>query len=230
VTHTEKGGKIMTDKDKTEATTTDENQDAAAPEQQTTPPPDVQPDGESGQDRVFTPKQQDHINKIVGERAAQATRVATEKILTRLGTDSIDDAASIMEAHAKAQEAEMSEVEKLQKKLDQRQADTDGLREKHSALLTKNAILLEANEKKHGLSSDIHGTLLQLIDMTLLNVGDDGVVTGADKAIEQAIKDHPVLKANGSRGDGFGSPIAKTTPSLQPEKQDGKTKRSKFRM
>lgn len=233
----------MTDKDKIEATTTDENQDATAPEKQTTQLPDVQPDGESGQSGMFTDAQQVHINKIVGERVIKATRVATEKILTRLGTDSVDDAASVMEAHKKAQEEAMTEAEKLQAdmkkqkdelnaKIQSKDEAFNSLQSKHVALLTTNAVLLEAAKKEHGLSPDIHGTLLQLVDTSLMNIGDDGVVTGAKEAIEKAIKDHPVLKANGSRGSGVGSPVSGTaTPALTPQpEKDGKTTKYRFKL
>lgn len=217
---------MSTDKDET-TTTTDANQDATAQEQDTTQAQDAQTGGDdNSQGLAFTQKQQDHIDRLVGKRVARANETATAKMLEQLKASSIDDAATIMEAHRKAQEAEMSDLEKLQARFDTEQADKETLRQKHVALLTTNAILLEAAKKEHGLSPDVHPALLQLVDISKMNVGDDGVVTGAKEAVEQAMKDYPVLKTNGSRGSGVGSPVSGTpTPSLTGEKQDGKRRK-----
>ena len=221
-------------------TTTDANQDAVAQEQDKTQSQDAQTGGdENSQERTFNQTQMD---KLLGERATRAKQATTKQILEAAGVESEKELNAIVEAHRKAQAEAMTETEKLQADMDKQKGELNAkiqekdeafnsLQSDHVALLTRNAVLLEAAKKEHGLSPDVFDTLLQLVDMSLLNIGDDKVVTGADKAIKQAIKDHPVLKTNGSRGSGVGSPVSgAATPSLTPATQDGKPKQPKYHL
>lgn len=82
------------------------NDSSGGPPPPASPPPATPPPADPP--KTFS---QDDVNRLMGERAAQAKTAAVKEIAEKLGVP-VDDAKSIIEKHIKAEKDAMSEAEK----------------------------------------------------------------------------------------------------------------------
>lgn len=76
------------------------------------------PQPQSGNKVEFTPEQQRVIDYEIATRARRAEESATRKTLEKLGFDNLDSAADALKKAKEREEAEMGEVERLKKQID----------------------------------------------------------------------------------------------------------------
>ena len=71
-------------------------------------------EGQNTSDKTFS---QSDVDRIVGERAKRAAEAERKRFLEDLGIDDFDSIKTLLTAEQQRKEAEMSEVEKLQKQI-----------------------------------------------------------------------------------------------------------------
>ncbi len=85
------------------------------------------------------------------------------------------------------QQAQMSELEKVQAERDQAQAERDSALQKANSRLIESAVL--AASAKAGMAHPEHAFML--VDLADVSVADDGAVQGVDKAVATLLKAYP---------------------------------------
>jgi hypothetical protein len=135
---------------------------------------------------------QSQMNAAMAERARRAKASATSEIAEMLGVDDIEQVKQILEAHKKAQEAEMSESEKLQARNNTLQQSLDAKTASYNHVLFQNAVILESAKEEYALPSDRTKSLLQLMNLDNLKV-DNGEVSGVAEEIKRTLEQHPFL-------------------------------------
>ena len=164
---------------------------------------------------------QSALDKIMGDRAAQAQR----SLLSKLGVDDFDSLATIIEAQKQAEEAKVaaeeankSEFQKLQEQLEASKALYVATLERNKALQIQNAIKDIAPAKQ--VPASHFEALIKLMDTTDIAIVDGVVnIESVGKALDKTLEANPFLKvaANG-KTNGFGSPVRTNKPPSVNEK------------
>lgn len=92
-----------------------------------TPQTPATPPANQGEQRFS----QDDVNRIVGERAKDAAKAAVSKLLTDLGYDNLDTLKTKLTAAKQREDAEMSEVERVQKDAEAARKERDELKRQY---------------------------------------------------------------------------------------------------
>lgn len=170
---------------------------------------------------------QEQFNKLIGDRAIRAKRVATEELLSSIGISNEGELKEIITSYRKAKEAEKTETEKLTERLAEEQSKATTIQAEYDGLLIKNAILLAASGPKLGLSQSARELLLKAIDYNSLSI-QDGQVKGVEEAIKAAITAYPVLQSKERTGDGIGTPTVKRDLPTKPQSPTEARKPKRF--
>lgn len=93
------------------------------------------------------------------------------------------------------EQARLSETERVSARLKDAEAKAADLESKYQAALIRSAVEREAT-KAGAVDADV---VYALIDRSELTLGDDGSVTGADKAVKALLDAKPYLKAGGEQ-------------------------------
>lgn len=164
------------------------------------------------------------VDRIVGERATRASESAVSKLLKELGFEKPDELKAAVKAHKDAEDAKKSELEKLQgavTKAGEKQAQAEVKAAELEELLQgermRNAIVAKASE----LGFEVPGDAYALIDLAEVKVGEDGKVSGFEKALEELAKSGRLKMRAGTPGAGLGTPGRKPAGKQQQQQQQG---------
>lgn len=94
---------------------TDDTPNTEQYQQQTPPSPDTEPGNNTGSEQTFT---QADIDRIILDRLKRDREVQRKKLLEDLDVSSLNDAKTILQAERERQESELSEIEKLNKRIE----------------------------------------------------------------------------------------------------------------
>lgn len=120
------------------------------------------------------------------------------------------------------EEAQKSELEKLQDQLAENQRKAAEAQAERDGAIIQNAVLVEAG--KQGVPQDRLGAALKLLDTNMLSVEDDGTVTGVQEAVKAMLEANAFLIGDGTTppstdaGAGSGERPGKTV-TLTPEEK-----------
>ena len=151
------------------------------------------PDDKSGTQPPVKTFTQEELDSIVGNRSKESRQAAVNELLKKLGLDSEDDLVKKVAEHKKAEEARLSEAEKLTKRADTAEAEKAEALKKlavsEAARLRdrlENAVLLAAKDALAVHADDVWLWLnTNMSDDLTKAIGDDGKVN--DKQIESLI-------------------------------------------
>jgi len=156
----------------------DENNDQSGDTKPPATPPVIDPP------KTFS---QDDVNRLMGERAAQAKTAAVKEIAEQLGVP-VDDAKSIIEKHIKAEKAAMSEAEK---------AAADAKTDREAAAMELTAARLERTSARvtnalstAGVTDEKTRTEIAVLVAAKLDMSQEATseqVTAAVNAVKEAV-------------------------------------------
>lgn len=156
------------------------NNPTAETPQETGTPPESQGGG-----KQFT---QDELNAIVGDRAKRAEEKARKELAEKLGFKSIKELEDSIAAQRKAQENELSELDKAKARVTELE-QTDAQRAQQvNAKLIKAEVRAVAGQMGFRDLGDA-----QLADLSEVEIADDGDVKGVKEALEALAKAKPYL-------------------------------------
>lgn len=186
-------------------------------------PTDSAPD-KGAEDKLLT---QAEVDKIVGARAKESAAAAVKKLLAELGFDKADDLKAVVTTAKEKADAEKSELEKLQERLNKLEADKKAAEDRAAAaekqrLVDKRDAALERAlkdaTKPAAVLAWIRSTALADLEATLTEDGaivDDklnALVTKAKKELPELFKS--IAPGSPSNADG-------RTPKPDPNKVFG---------
>jgi len=155
--------------------------------------------GDGGEDKTFN---QDDINSIVKKEKGKAKKAAQKELLETLGLESVDDLQSIVNAKKKADEQKKTDLEKKEEEINGLKTEKQKAIEKANKIAITAEFKVKATDEKFGLKGKQIDAALKLADLSEIEVGEEGAVTGIEDALEKVVKDYPFLK--GGTGDNIG--------------------------
>ena len=141
--------------------------------------------GDESQENLLT---QDEVNRIVSERARRAAQSERASLLEELGLDSVDDLKKTVTAYREKQQAEMSELEKAQAKLDALKAEKKDL----EAQMRESRIRRAVEAKAAELNFHNPAQAYDLMDRSEVELAD-GELVGVDESLKALVKAEPYL-------------------------------------
>lgn len=157
-------------------------------------PEDVNGDGsDKGESKSYT---QAELDKMFGRRADQASKTAIAALLKELGVEKPDDIKAALQKAKDAELAQLSELEKAQKKAADLEAKAKAAEEASAAAetraqekLLKAAVLGEAARQNFNDPADAW----LYVERAAITAQDDDSFKGLDKAVEAVLKAKPYL-------------------------------------
>lgn len=152
--------------------------------------------GNSGEDRneggesAVTMSQDDFTRKIVAAKE-QAKRSAFGELLEELGVEDVGTLKTLARAQQERQEAEKSELEKAQTEQVKLEEKLKREREQNRNLLIRSAV--QSAVADEGLRFHSMDDVFKHVDLSGVEVDDDGKVTGAVEAVKALAKSKPYL-------------------------------------
>jgi hypothetical protein len=153
---------------------------------------------------------QEALDTLFAERANRAKEAAIADLLKKAGVEKVDDLVNGFTAHKKAQEAQLSETEKLTKAKADAEAEAQRVKTEADTKiaqanerLLKAAVMAEAMEK--GFKKEAVADVMLLIDRSKI-VEKDGEFTGVKEAVEAVAKIRPFWLGD-TRQNQRGSPV-----------------------
>lgn len=137
---------------------------------------------------------QEQVNELLGKTRKEASDRAVKKVLEELGVDKLDAVKQILKTHKDREDAEKSELEKLQ-------AANDELAKKHAAAIEANRKLLLRQEFYARISSQnlvfandqARKDAFDLAEMEGVEVSEEGSVSGMENVVKNLLKSRPHL-------------------------------------
>lgn len=173
---------------------------------------------------------QEQVDALVGAARKEGREGGISKLLKDLGVEDAEKLKRLIETAKTAEDANKTELQKLNDKLTQAEQKAADLEENARQQLSAIQERLLISEIKIAASrpvmdkdgkviraafhADILDDLGLLIDRSLI-VEKDGKYEGVDKALEELAKKKPILLAQADGGNGKGP---KGTPNLLPKK------------
>lgn len=145
---------------------------------------------------------QDELNALFAERATRAEQSTLKKVLESLGVEKVEDAQKIIHDTKKAQEAQLSEIEKVKKAHGEVETNYAKLQAEHTSLLNRTAFNAKASAL--GLvfaSPEAQMDAFEKTDLAKVDVSD---AKALEAAIQVTVKARPYLLK--SAGTGGGAP------------------------
>ncbi len=129
--------------------------------------------------------------------------------------------AELEEKERKAKEDEMTETERLTVELAESDAQNKSLKTQHAEALLRYEVIAQASAAGFIDPNDAYN----LIDLKVVEVDDDGKITGVKEALEALVKDKPYLV--NKKASKHGTPPGK--PKKKPKSDDTKPQPSTVR-
>jgi len=145
----------------------------------------VNGDGAGGQ--VFS---QDEVNRMIKARAERELKA----VLQEAGLAGVDELKGLVQAKRQAEEAQKSEMQKLQERAAQLEKQLADAAEKQKALMTQNDIAAKA--AKLGIIDP--DAAYKLLDTSKLEYDEAGQPTNSEALLTALLKDKPYLAGSGS--------------------------------
>lgn len=192
------------------------------PNDATPAPDDANPGGQQGDQgaRTFTPEQQAEMDRIVGERAVRAKQSAIGDLLKELGVEDVGALKRQLDAQREAEEAEKTELEKAQERL----AEMERQQRESDAATRDRLIRAEIRMQAAQMGFRNADIAYAAADLSAVDIGEDGEVSGVKDALESLAKAEPYLvgepkpPAPGTDG-GKGSPPQSGGVALTPQQE-----------
>lgn len=153
-----------------------------------------------GNDKTFT---QEELDNIIKGRIADTKKSTQKALLEELGIEKVEDLKAIVSAKKKADDDKKTELEKLQDQLNKANQDKDNAAAKAKQTLIIADFKVKAIEQ--GLDSKQIEAALKLVDITSVEVKDDGTVEGSEDVIKKVLEDYPFLKGSTNNNIGGGA-------------------------
>ena len=205
---------------------TDQTNDAGKePQQQdVSPQPNANDGGEQSDDMVRMTQEQ--LNAVIARRVERASSTAEAAVLEKLGFKSTDELAKTVADYQALQEAQMSELEKAQKRAE------DAQRARDEAFARANSRLLRAAFIEAGAELHVQHPLdaMALADAEAVTIDEQGNVTGVKEQVERLIAEKRLpttgrpVAPNLDSGAGGGNREGERVPQLTQEELEMATK------
>lgn len=172
-------------------------------------PPQTPPGGAAGgdQERTFT---QADVDRLMGERAHRASQAAVSELLQELEIENLDGLRQTVQAHRAAQEAQMTELERAQRRIQELDEERKRLETENRTRMLETEVVTVSTSL--GFRNPRDG--IALADLSAVTIGDDGKVAGVEEALKALLEVRPYLKGeaapppapniDGDRGTGSG--------------------------
>jgi hypothetical protein len=146
---------------------------------------------ESNNGKMVSMSQSD-LDALITDRLRRGMASAVKDYNEALGVENKEQALQMLESQRKAQEAEMSDLEKMQLQNTKLQESLNSQTASYNHVLFQNAVILESANEDYGLPVGRTQSLLQLMNLDNLKV-DDGKVSGVAEEIKRTLEQHPFL-------------------------------------
>ncbi len=172
-------------------------------------------DGSKPAERTFT---QADVDKLTGDARKGGREAALKSLLGEVGLEDADKLKAFVADARKTQEAQMTEAEKQKAEMEKLRQETETAKtERTRAVATANerlmqaAVLTEAAKAEHKVNPAALADVWLFVDRATLEVGEDGVVKGAQEAVQAVIKARAYLTQTAlPRG---GTPLREKRPN-----------------
>lgn len=144
-------------------------------------------DATSAKGKTFS---QDELDRMFAERAKQAENA----LLKKLGIESPSEAEALLKKARERDDAEKSELQKMQELAEARAKQIDELMSAQKRMATQSAIVTLAN--KLGVVDP--DAAYRLLDQSALEYDDSGKPTNAEALLVAMLKERPYLAGTGS--------------------------------
>lgn len=186
-------------------------------------------DGKQPETKTFT---QADVDRIVGERAKRAEESAIGSLLKDLGFEKPDDLKALVGEARKKQDAEKSELQKAQERIDALTKAKDTAEqeraeaiERANVTLMRAAVMAEAAKADYRIKPEALADVWTFVDRSGIKPkeGADGEFAGIGEALKALAKAKPYLVQDGN-GHGTPRPGAKKPADQgKPEPRQGFT-------
>jgi hypothetical protein len=153
---------------------------------------DEQPTEEPKKEKLFT---QDDLNRIIPQRAQQAVR----SFLKDVGVEDEDELKNIVSTYQQIQEEQKSELQKAQERADKAEREREAALTRAQDMLLQSAFLAEAAKVGAAHPEDA----FHLADLGVVTVGEDGTVSGVDKAVQLLVDQGRLVMAGKPKPPGL---------------------------
>ena len=133
---------------------------------------------------------QDDVNRIIKARAERELQT----VLQEAGLAGVDELKGLVQAKRQAEEAQKSEMQKLQERAAELEKQLADAAEKQKALMTQNDIAAKA--AKLGIVDP--DAAYKLLNRSELEYGDDGAPTNTETLLVALLKEKPYLAGGGA--------------------------------
>lgn len=146
-----------------------------------------------------------------GDSGAQDTvsRADYDRLFSRM--QAADKAKSAAEAKLREKDqADMTELERSKAQLEEHKTRADAAEDRLKAMIVENAFHRENKHVWHDV-----GDAIAALDLSGVEIGEDGKVTGMANAIKDVVKRKPHYVKSDDEGDGSGPPAANSASNGQ---------------
>lgn len=158
-------------------------------EKQVTQPPAGATEAQTQQASVGT-FTQEQVNTFAGKAREEGRHSAQNALLERFGVKTLDELASVVEAHRKSEADKLSEVDKVKKELADAQAKRELLEKENQTLKIQRAFEETARELNLKFVNDkASADAFALLDLSIVADKDKGIKA----AVKQLFDDRPYL-------------------------------------
>jgi len=144
-------------------------------------------DGTSAEVKQYSQKE---LDRMFAERAKQAEQAA----LKRLGFERIEDAEAVIKKAREYDEAQKSELQKLQEQLAAKEKREAELVMAQKNIIVRSEVLSLAS--KNGIADA--EAAYKLIDHNAIKYDNDGKPTNLEELLKATVKEHPFLVGSGT--------------------------------
>jgi hypothetical protein len=160
------------------------------------PPSPVETNGDGADKGEVKSYTQAELDRMFGERTRQARKAGIAELLKELGVEKAEDIKAALQKAKEAEEAQLSELEKANKRaadLEAKAKQADEARTiaetRAQEKLLKAAVMAEATRQGFNDAADAW----QFVDRTKIEAGEDDSFKGLDKAVKAVLEAKPYL-------------------------------------
>lgn len=160
------------------------------------PPSPVETNGDGADKGDAKSYTQAELDRMFGERTRQARKAGIAELLKELGVEKAEDIKAALQKAKEAEEAQLSELEKANKRaadLEAKAKQADEARTiaevRAQEKLLKAAVMAEATRQGFNDAADAW----QFVDRTKIEAGEDDSFKGLDKAVKAVLEAKPYL-------------------------------------
>ena len=152
---------------------------------------------------------QSQVNNLVGTARKEGRDKAIADLLSDLGLEKADDLKALVSDYRAAQDAQLSELEKANRRAEALEAEKARIAQEKDQLAAtmrtdriRHALEIEAARQGYNDPADAYS----LIDLGTIKVGEDGAIAGVEEALKELTKAKPYLLKSGTPPRPLGTP------------------------